>query len=116
MGRYPKMSVVIDKQHNRTIGHFLADTWWYGLTDRISIDDFYELAQQRKDEGFSAIQLLMGIPPEVTIDSPQSHGGGKPAFCLQESNFIINQDYIAVALEKIEILNKLHLKPIIYGG
>ena len=43
------MSVVIDKQHNRTIGHFLADTWWYGLTDRISIDEFYELAQQRKE-------------------------------------------------------------------
>ena len=70
MGRYPKMSIVIDKQYNRTIGHFLADTWWYGLTDRISIDDFYELAQQRKDEGFSAIQLVMGIPPEVAIDSP----------------------------------------------
>ena len=44
---------------------------------------------------------------EVAIDSPQSHGGGKPAFCLQESNLIINQDYIAAALEKIEILNKL---------
>ena len=116
MGRYSKMPVAIDKQYNRTIDHFLADTWWYGLTDRISIDEFYRLAQQRKDEGFSAIQLVMGIPPEVTIDSPQSHGGGKPAFCLQESNFIINQDYIAAALEKIEILNKLHLKPIIYGG
>lgn len=116
MGRHSKMPVVIDKQHNRTIGHFLADTWWYGLTDRISIDEFYELAQQRKDEGFSAIQLVMGIPPEVAIDSPQSYGGGKPAFCLQESNLIINQDYIDAALEKIEILNKLHLKPITYGG
>jgi hypothetical protein len=110
------MSVAIDKQHNRTIDYFLADTWWYGLTDRISTDEFYRLAQQRKDEGFSAIQLVMGIPPEVAIDSPQSHGGGKPAFYLQESNLIINQDYIAAALEKIEILNKLHLKPIIYGG
>ena len=69
MGRYPKMSVAIDKHHNRTIGHFLADTWWYGLTDRISTDEFYRLAQQRKDEGFSAIQLVMGIPPEVVIDS-----------------------------------------------
>lgn len=107
MGVYPRMSVAIDKQHNRTIGHFLADTWWYGLTDRISTDEFYRLAQQRKDEGFSAIQLVMGIPPEIAIDSPQSHGGSKPAFCLQESNLIINQDYIAAALEKIEILNKL---------
>lgn len=49
----------------------------------------------------------MGIPPEISINSPQSHGGSKPAFCLQESNLIINQDYIAAALEKIEILNKL---------
>ena len=58
MGRYPKMSVAIDKQHNRTINHFLADTWWYGLTDRILTDEFYRLAQQRKDERFSAIQLI----------------------------------------------------------
>lgn len=86
------------------------------MTDRISTDEFYRLVQQRKDEGFSAIQLVMGIPPEVAINSPQSHGGGKPALYLQESNLIINQDYIAVALEKIKILNKLHLKPIIYGG
>ena len=86
------------------------------MTDRISIDEFYRLAQRRKDEGFSVIQLVMSIPPEISINSPQSHGGGKPAFCLQESNLIINQDYIAAALEKIEILNRLHLKPIIYGG
>lgn len=116
MGRHSKMPVVIDKQHNRTIGRFLADTWRYGLTDRISTDEFYRLVQQRKDEGFSAIQLVMGVSPEVAINSPQSHGGGKPAFCLQESNLIINQDYIDAALEKIEILNKLHLKPITSGG
>ena len=77
------------------------------MTDRISTDEFYRLVQQRKDEGFSAIQLVMGIPPEVAINSPQSHGGGKSALYLQESNLIINQNYITAALEKIEILNKL---------
>lgn len=44
---------------------WLADTWWYGLSDRISDDEFEALARQRADEGFSAVQICAGYYPEA---------------------------------------------------
>jgi hypothetical protein len=50
---------------NSSIANFLADTWWFGLSQRMSKQDFEDLAALRAEQGFSAIQLVVGIPPEV---------------------------------------------------
>lgn len=46
------------------IAGFLADTWWFGLSKRFSERSFKDLAALRADQGFSAIQLVVGVPPE----------------------------------------------------
>ena len=99
---------------NKFPERILADTWWYGLTDRISLKDFRRLAERRQKEGFNAIQLVMGIPPEVEISSSQAYGGGKPAFSVDGST--VNDEYIKSAVEKLKILHKHKLTPIIYGA
>jgi len=50
---------------NSNIAGFLADTWWFGLSRRLSEKDFKDLAILRATQGFSAIQLVVGVPPEV---------------------------------------------------
>lgn len=99
---------------NKLPEQILADTWWYGLTDRMSLKDFRRLAERRQKEGFNAIQLVMGIPPEVEISSSQAYGGGKPAFSVDGST--VSDEYIKSAVEKLKILHKHKLTPIIYGA
>ena len=44
---------------------WIADTWWYGLVDRISTDEFRAFAERRRDEGYSVIQIVAGLYPEI---------------------------------------------------
>jgi hypothetical protein len=44
---------------------FLADTWWFGLSRRLPEQDFKALAELRARRGFSAVQLVVGVLPEV---------------------------------------------------
>lgn len=45
---------------------WLADTWWDGFTDRLTNDQFAHLAQQRAEQGFSVVQIVAGLYPEMT--------------------------------------------------
>ena len=44
---------------------FLADTWWFALTGRLDDAAFPRLVERRAGQGFTAAQLVVGIPPEV---------------------------------------------------
>ena len=44
---------------------WLADTWWDALTDRVTDAEIAQLAAQRAGQGFSAIQLVAGLYPEM---------------------------------------------------
>jgi Protein of unknown function (DUF4038) len=55
---------------------WLADTWWYALASRLSDDDFRSLAQKRRAQGFSVIQLVAGLYPETTPFSPEGMNEG----------------------------------------
>lgn len=102
------------KSKNNLPEQLLVDTWWYGLTDRMPFNDFRQLAMRRQREGFNAVQLVMGIPPEVEITSSQASGGGKPAFSADGS--MVNGEYVKSAIEKLQILREYNLTPIIYGA
>jgi hypothetical protein len=52
---------------NSAIAGFLADTWWFGLSKRLSGKHFEDLAILRAEQGFSAVQLVVGVPPEVGL-------------------------------------------------
>jgi len=95
------------------IPRFLADTWWYGLTDRLSDVEFENLAVLRKSQGFTAVQLVMGIPPEVGPLNSAARGGGDAAWDLAGN---INRAYVTQAVSRLTTLSRLALQPIIYGA
>lgn len=44
---------------------WLADTWWYALCGRLEMAELAALADRRRAEGFTVIQLVAGLLPEV---------------------------------------------------
>ena len=92
---------------------FLCDTWWYWLTRRVNDQQFEELAQLRARQGFSAVQMVVGIPPEVGPENPNASSELGPAWSLQGE---FNQDYLRHSREKVKYLNSLGLSAILYGA
>jgi len=93
--------------------NLLCDTWWYGLTRRMSQKQFRDLAQLRKQQGFTAIQLVVGIPPEV---GPKHPSGASEVGAAWRLNGEINEQYLQYAKERIGYLNSLGFTVIVYGG
>ena len=96
-----------------SIPRFLADTWWYGLTSRIDERNFKKLAKTRVKQGFDAVQLVVGIPPEVGVSNKNALSVVGGAWDIQ-GNF--NDKYLSFAKRRIKFLNKIGLKVIIYGA
>ena len=65
------------------VSNFLCDTWWYGLTKRLPDKKFEELAKLRHKQGFNAVQLVVGIPPEVGPENPNAASEVGPAWNLR---------------------------------
>lgn len=92
---------------------FLADTWWFGLTGRLDDDAFRRLVALRASQGFTAAQLVVGIPPEVGPAHPAAGSPVGPAWDLEG---VPNEAYLARARERIGIMNRHGLAAIVYGG
>lgn len=97
----------------RDLSGLLVDTWWYGLTRRLEDDAFTNLAHLRHQQGFSAIQLVVGIPPEVGPENPNADGPDGPAWSLSGQ---FNPNYLKLAQKRIAHLNDLGLTVIIFGA
>jgi len=91
----------------------LADTWWFGLTQRLSEGAFKRLATLRAEQGFSAVQLVVGIPPEV---GPANENARSPVGFPWTLEGEINEAYLAFARDRIAHLNRLGLTVIVYGA
>jgi uncharacterized protein DUF4038 len=50
---------------------WVADTWWEGFVERISDTDFAELARRRSDQGFTVVQIVAGLYPEMAPFAPE---------------------------------------------
>jgi len=98
---------------SEAIPHFLADTWWYGLSKRLSADDFTVLAMLRASQGFTAIQLVVGIPPEV---GPENENAASEVGFPWTLEGAFNESYLALARRRVQELNDLGLLAIVYGG
>lgn len=98
---------------NSDIANFLADTWWFGLSQRMSKQNFEDLAALRAEQGFSAIQLVVGIPPEV---GPENENAKSPAGFPWTLDGDFNQEYLGLARDRIQYLNNLGFVVIVYGA
>lgn len=92
----------------------LADTNWYGLTNRCSTADFKRILKDRKEKGFTAIQVVVGTPPETTIfDKNAKSTNGQFIF---KKDYSINQAYFDDIDEKIKLIITHKLVPVLYGS
>ena len=98
---------------NSGIAGFLADTWWFGLSKRLSEKDSKDLAALRAEQGFSAIQLVVGVPPEVGPENENARSAVGFPWTL-DGHF--NHEYLKLARDRIQYLNNLGFIVIVYGA
>ncbi|MCP4417264.1 MAG: DUF4038 domain-containing protein [Chloroflexi bacterium] len=92
---------------------WLADTWWFALTQRLSDEAFASLTAQRVAEGFTAVQLVVGIPPEV---GPENKNSASPIGAPWTILGTFNDQYLSFARQRIKYLNRQGLLVIVYGA
>ena len=97
---------------DKTCG-FLADTWWYAMTTRLSDENFRKLVDLRVNQGFNAAQFVVGIPPETTPEDPNSASEYGPAW-KRDGSF--NREYLQHARQRMIALNRAGLTGIVYGA
>lgn len=98
---------------NSSIANFLADTWWFGLSKRLPEPDFKDLAALRAEQGLSAIQLVVGVPPEVGPENENAQSQVGFPWTLSGD---FNQKYLELARDRIQYLNCLGFVVIVYGA
>ena len=91
---------------------FLADTWWFALTGRVTDDRFTQLARLRAEQGFTAVQLVVGIPPEV---GPGNRDAWSPVGPAWFPDGRPNPGYLEHARSRIQYLNSLGITAVVYG-
>src|SRR5688572_18577818 len=83
---------------------WLGDTWWTGLSDRLSWEGFQKLAADRKRKGFTVVQVVAGLIPEEEL-APVDPGYGNEGGQVWDEKFQrINPQYFDYADRRIQHL------------
>ncbi len=95
--------------------HWLADTWWMLGTDRVSFPHgFGRLTAKRREQGFSAVQIVVGFQPDTTpFDGRDSNAGGSPWLPDYQS---VNPGYFQLIDLRLEHLVENGILPCVLGG
>lgn len=110
MEKYTKSG---NKKMLRSFPPFLADTWWYGMTKRLSDNDFELLVMRREEQGFNAAQIVVGIPPEAGVKNENAKSIKGIAWDLEG---IINYQYLEFVRERVKFMNAHNIMAIVYGA
>ncbi len=93
---------------------WLGDTWWMGLCDRLRWpEDFQKLAADRTSKGFSVIQIVAGLYPDMPPFDPR--GANEAGYPWAENYSRINPHYFDMADLRIQELVNRGLSPCIVG-
>src|SRR5579875_49517 len=96
--------------------HFLwlGDTWWMGLCHRLRWpEDFQKLAADRASKGFTVVQIVAGLYPDMPPFDPR--GANEAGFPWEENYARINPHYFDMADLRIRELVDRGLAPCIVG-
>lgn len=94
---------------------WLADTWWMGLSKRLSWpEDFQLLSTDRAKKGFTVIQIVAGLLPDM--DSFDERGANEAGFPWEKNYSTINPAYFDMADQRIKCLIDSGLMPCILGS
>ena len=94
--------------------YWMGDTWWMGLTTRLDWPSgFHTLAADRVQKGFSVIQIVAGLYPDM--DPFDERGANEGGFPWTREFGTINPAYFDAADLKIAALVDMGLVPCIVG-
>lgn len=93
---------------------WLGDTWWMGLTKRLHWpEDFQTLARDRQEKGFTVVQIVAGLYPDMPAFDPR--GESLAGFAWEADFTTINPAFFDEADARIMHLVDLGLCPCILG-
>ncbi len=92
---------------------YLADTMWFGATKRYTLEEFESALKLRTKQGFTAIQIVAGVPPEVPFFSKDAENNGGHPFT---KDFKLNLRYLDEFDKRIHLILKHNMTPVIFGG
>jgi hypothetical protein len=93
---------------------WLGDTWWMGLCKRLDWPDgFKKLAADRVEKGFTVVQIVTGLYPDMPAFDPR--GANEAGFPWEHDLMHINPSYFDEADRRIGWLVESGLVPCIVG-
>jgi hypothetical protein len=97
--------------------YWLGDTWWTGLSDRLSWDGFQKLTANRKIKGFTVVQIVAGLVPSNEEQAPVDPGFHNEGGAVWNPDFKdINPKYFDFADRRIQLLVDAGIAPAIVGA
>ena len=97
--------------------YWLGDTWWTGLSDRLSWDGFQKLTANRKTKGFTVVQIVAGLVPSNEEEAPVDPGFHNEGGAVWDPAFKqINPKYFDFADRRIQALVDAGIAPAIVGA
>ncbi|MDP7612192.1 MAG: DUF5060 domain-containing protein, partial [Nitrospinaceae bacterium] len=114
-----RLAIAEDRRHLRhddgTPFFWLGDTWWMGLCKRLPWPDgFQQLTEDRVNKGFTVIQIVAGLNPDMVPFDPR--GENEAGFPWEPDYQHINPAYFAMADRRIDWLVQNGLLPCIVGA
>ncbi len=93
---------------------WLGDTWWMGLCNRLGWpEDFRLLTADRKELGFTVIQIIAGLYPDMPAFDER--GANEAGYPWEKDYARINPSYFDMADLRIQWLVRSGLVPCIVG-
>ena len=89
---------------------WLGDTWWMGLCERLKWpEEFQTLAEDRKAKGFTVIQIVAGLYPDMAAFDPR--GRNEAGFPWTDDYSRIRPEYFEQADRRLNALVDHGLSP-----
>jgi hypothetical protein len=104
------------EQADGTPFYWLGDTWWTGMSDRLSWEGFQKLTADRKAKGFTVVQIVAGLVPteEKAPVDPGFHNEGGAVWDPQFKQ--INPKFFDYGDRRIQQLVDAGIAPAIVGA
>ena len=117
--KHGQIRVAADKRHfehaDGTPFFWLGDTWWMGLCHRLKWpDEFKKLTADRKEKGFTVVQIVAGLYPDMHPFDPR--GANESGFPWEKEYARIRPEYFDAADIRLRHLVDQGITPCIVGA
>src|SRR3984893_11333831 len=97
--------------------YWLGDTWWTGMSDRLSWEGFQKLTADRKAKGFTVVQFVAGLIPSDEEVAPIDPGFYNEGGAVWDPEFKrINPKFFDYADRRVQHLIDSGIAPAIVGA